>query len=487
LNTGKIITTLILMGLLLVLVACEGGELIPSGEEEPGVHSISTETPLPELFGHSLRGGLLYDTWWKAIGINPPAGDQPLWATQTTNTSSGEATWRCKECHGWDYKGADGAYGSGSHYTGFPGIIHLAGKDPQSILAALKGSTNPDHDFSGVMNEQALIDLALFISMDLLDYSKLVSEDKVALIADSSTGEELFQDTCSLCHGVDGSLINFGTAQEPEYLGDLASDNPWEVLHKARFGQPGVDKMPSVIDAGWTIEEQGALLAYVQTLEPSSDLGPLGGLIYDNWWNALGLNPPAGDQPLWATQTTNTSSGEATWRCKECHGWDYKGADGAYGSGSHYTGFPGILGAAEYSSTQLIAWLDGTNNPDHDFSQYLDANAFAALARFVQVGTVDMSNYINYGDLSAIGDASAGQALFGTRCAPCHGLDGASINFGDDAAPLYLGGLAKENPWEVLHKAANGQPGSIMPSGLSIGWSWEDLANVLAFLQTLEQ
>jgi len=38
----------------------------------------------------------------------------PLWATQSSNTRSGKDTWRCKECHGWDYMGVDGAYGSGS-------------------------------------------------------------------------------------------------------------------------------------------------------------------------------------------------------------------------------------------------------------------------------------------------------------------------------------------------------------------------------------
>ncbi|MDP2935907.1 MAG: hypothetical protein Q8O86_05400, partial [Dehalococcoidia bacterium] len=61
-------------------------------------------------------GGKLYDEWWEeAPGATEPKGDQPLWATQTTNTRKGTDTWRCKECHGWDYGGKDGAYGSGSH------------------------------------------------------------------------------------------------------------------------------------------------------------------------------------------------------------------------------------------------------------------------------------------------------------------------------------------------------------------------------------
>jgi len=61
------------------------------------------------------RGGQLYDEWWKVTGAEAPTSSHPVWATQSTNTRTGEDTWRCKECHGWDYLGAEGAYGSGSH------------------------------------------------------------------------------------------------------------------------------------------------------------------------------------------------------------------------------------------------------------------------------------------------------------------------------------------------------------------------------------
>src|SRR3989338_8995844 len=110
------------------------------------------------------RGGVLYDQWWKVTGAEAPTADQPLWQTQTSNTRTGADTWRCKECHGWDYEGVDGAYGSGSHKTGFEGVLAAAGKHPFEILTILKGGANPDHDFSTVMDEQALTDLALFVA-----------------------------------------------------------------------------------------------------------------------------------------------------------------------------------------------------------------------------------------------------------------------------------------------------------------------------------
>jgi len=71
-----------------------------------------------------VKGGKLYDKWWKVNGGTEPTTDfNPVWASQTTNTRSGADTWRCKECHGWDYVGNLGRYSSGSHFTGFAGVF----------------------------------------------------------------------------------------------------------------------------------------------------------------------------------------------------------------------------------------------------------------------------------------------------------------------------------------------------------------------------
>ncbi|MBI4631882.1 MAG: hypothetical protein HY740_09265, partial [Chloroflexi bacterium] len=130
----------------------------------PTAAAKPTTPPTPALAGDLVRGGLLYDAWWEVLGVDKPTTDQPLWKTQTTNTRKGADTWRCKECHGWDYKGKDGAYGSGSHKTGFIGIFAARSKSATEIVAILKGSTKPDHDFSKVLDNQSLIDLALFIT-----------------------------------------------------------------------------------------------------------------------------------------------------------------------------------------------------------------------------------------------------------------------------------------------------------------------------------
>ncbi len=483
---------LMVLGLALIIGACTTATDAPAPTDPPAaatdVPPPDTEVPPPaELVGDPLRGGLMYDKWWVVLGADTPEDDHPLWATQDTNTRSGKDTWRCKECHGWDYKGAEGAYSSGSHSTGFPGVFSLDGADPSEILDALTGGVNPDHDFSTVMDEQALVDMALFISQEMLD-SSLVIEDKMALSDDLETGEALYLSTCADCHGEDGRQINFGAADDPDYVGTIATDNPWEFIHKMRFGQPGTG-MPSSIDIGWSLDEIGAVLAFAQTLptEAPENVDPAaiaGGLLYDKWWAVLGLDAPEDDNPLWATQDTNTRSGKDTWRCKECHGWDYQGADGAYGSGSHFTGFTGVYQASEMSTEDIVAWLSGGMNPDHDFSMFMDEDTLGQLAAFLQNGMIDMSLYINE-DKSANGNAENGETLYAATCTPCHGADGTQINFGSADDPTYIGGLANGNPWEFIHKASFGQPASSMPSGRALGWSTADLADLLAFAQTL--
>lgn len=72
-----------------------------------------------------------------------------------------------------------------------------------------------------------------------------------------------------------------------------------------------------------------------------------GGRIYDNWWEALDREEPEGTNP--AYPASGKQEGPATWRCKECHGWDYQGADGIYRQGSHFTGIKGVMGVAARS------------------------------------------------------------------------------------------------------------------------------------------
>lgn len=216
------------------------------------------------------RGGRLYDDWIKETKQATPTGNHSLWSTQTTNTRSGKDTWRCKECHGWDYKGKGGAYASGSHRTGFVGTYEAGTtKSREQLLDIMRGANDYRHDFSKYMDEQSLNDLVNFLNQGLINDTRYIDyTTKKAIDASATSGATLFNSSCSAsaCHGADGKAINFGSNTTPEYLGTLANGNPWEVLHKIRAGQPDVAPMPPGLVNGWSLQDSLNVLAHLQTL-----------------------------------------------------------------------------------------------------------------------------------------------------------------------------------------------------------------------------
>ena len=251
----------------------------PAGPAGPGVQASELQAMVDESLANLTSaqsdedqvalGGRLYDNWMTTSGIEALPGDHPLWSTQSTNTRTEATTFRCKECHGWDYKGATGAYGSGSHATGFPGVIR-AGKTltEDDLFQVLRGGFNKDHDFRFDISRKNMNALAAFLKFGTKNYSELIDyETKLPRQVPSlANGATRYDRTCASCHGDDGKNINFGSVGSPVYLGDVASGNPWEFLHKALYGQPGESGMPPVSTRGWDDQDLTDLLAHVQSL-----------------------------------------------------------------------------------------------------------------------------------------------------------------------------------------------------------------------------
>jgi mono/diheme cytochrome c family protein len=203
-----------------------------------------------------------------------------------------------------------------------------------------------------------------------------------------------------------------------------------------------------------------------------------GGTLYDKWYGALAKEPPKNTHP--AYPAAGKQKGSSTWRCKECHGWDYKGVKGAYAKGSHYTGVMGVRNMTHAPLDSIVAILKGDT---HGYGKLMSDDDLTALAHFVAHGQVDMDEYIDRATKKAKGDAANGERMFQTICARCHGSDGKLINFKTPPKAEYIGTVAKENPWETLHKIRMGQPGVPMISMLA--FDIQDHVDILAYAQTL--
>lgn len=226
-----------------------------------------------------------------------------------------------------------------------------------------------------------------------------------------------------------------------------------------------------------------------QSPQPVDPEIPRGAALYDNWLSATARQAPQGNHPLWERQTANTRSGPDTWRCVTCHGWDYQGKDGAYRSGSDFTGFPGVLQASKtMDQTAIQKHLEGSRDPSHDFSQYLSADDRAALAKFIATALINDADYIDPITLKTIqANPQTGQPLYDGHCASCHGNDGKTIVFRSGGAELSLGAMANRDPWRFLHKTRFGTPGTPMVIGYELGWTAEEGRDVLAYAQSLPE
>lgn len=192
-----------------------------------------------------INGGRLYDKWWSVTKVAPPDKTHPAYPAAGKKT--GANSWRCKECHGWDYMGKDGTYSSGSHFTGYKGIRGMAGKDPAEIRKRLSGGI---HSLSDKLGDAELNALAVFVAKGQMDMDKYIDRKTKQAMGDSARGKQLFKKQCTKCHGEQGDALNLGKKDAPAYLANLASENPWEVLHKIRFGHPDAKMDISKIQGG---------------------------------------------------------------------------------------------------------------------------------------------------------------------------------------------------------------------------------------------
>jgi len=180
------------------------------------------------------RGGRLYDKFFAENKTAKPAADHPAYIKD--GKYGKDNSWRCKECHGWDYKGKDGAYAKGGHATGIKGINAAAGKDPVAVAAIFR---DKNHGYTEAqLSAKDASDLALFVSKGQGTLAKYLDAANKST-GNGAKGEAYFNTLCAGCHGVDGKKVKDGPA-----LGSVA-DNGAEMMHKVLNGQPG-EGMPAL-------------------------------------------------------------------------------------------------------------------------------------------------------------------------------------------------------------------------------------------------
>ncbi|HEX5697707.1 MAG TPA: hypothetical protein VFX90_03550, partial [Rhodoferax sp.] len=97
-----------------------------------------------------VRGGRLYDNWSLESRGRSPNHPNPAFKAQQVPVAMPD-TWRCAECHGWDYKG--------SH--GIKGIAGRQKSDPAAIAALLKDA---NHGYGELLSDADRLDLGNFVA-----------------------------------------------------------------------------------------------------------------------------------------------------------------------------------------------------------------------------------------------------------------------------------------------------------------------------------
>ncbi len=72
----------------------------------------------------------------------------------------------------------------------------------------------------------------------------------------------MFEASCANCYSADGKKLDFLPAEYGrEFVFNLTNGNPWELVHKVRFGQPD-GALPHSAVKGYVLKDVADILAY---------------------------------------------------------------------------------------------------------------------------------------------------------------------------------------------------------------------------------
>ncbi len=224
-----------------------------------GAGHLEAEEHLP--LGYEIAdiklGGLLYDNWLK-INKTSVNNNHPLYALK--EKSRADDTWRCKECHGWDYLGEK---------TGIIGVYHVRNKTAEEVFTSLTNQSK-NHNFTEFMRMSVsdVWSLVKFIREGLIDIRPMIGSNGT-IEGNIKNGRVLYSRHCMDCHGADGNKIYSREEHEGTHgIGWEANADPDETLHKIRWGHPGTEMPSAIADKNLLDQDTIDILSYCQTLFP---------------------------------------------------------------------------------------------------------------------------------------------------------------------------------------------------------------------------
>lgn len=239
-------------------------------------------------------------------------------------------------------------------------------------------------------------------------------------------------------------------------------------------------------------------------VEPQEDInftnadGINGGQLYDKFWSAeTGFNQADANLATFKSKSD-------FFRCKQCHGWDLLGTQGAYINRAPKTSRPNVssVNLLQVSATKTTSELfslikngvnpairrlptadlstydPGTNNVVGDempnYGKILTDAQIWDIVKFLKTEAIDVKSLydftltgvyptgsIAYSNIGKDGNAAAGDAVYTNKCASCHGTDGKQIPV-DGSTDLFVGKFMRTKPNESQHKLKFGQLGTAM-------------------------
>ncbi len=289
-NTRAVAMAALVAAFTFTLQGCN--EQVPVSDFGP---APSVRVPVEELDAETkelvILGGRLYDNWIAISGViksdnNPMAvyikGYSEASPTKpysdfivldgTDTTKPKPKQYRCNTCHGFNYTGSEfflvGVMDASANKT----IEEIQAIISDGISFTIGTTEKTVHQFGGDLSSAEIKALATFIKhgvVNIGDYLYTLGSVGIGK-GNAGNGKTLYFGnagcSASTCHGPEGKGKDFGGG---EVVGTIGQNDPDEMLHKIRFGQPSSPRrggMPSIYDSHLTTQDAADIMTFTQQL-----------------------------------------------------------------------------------------------------------------------------------------------------------------------------------------------------------------------------